>query len=85
MKTEQKGLILTLALGASLPCCVGMGEKPADSAPPVAVAPAAPAATPAALAYAAPDPTGLTLSSSSSQNPPPKPVATEPGATGTTP
>jgi hypothetical protein len=82
MKTEQKGLILALALGATLPGCVGMGEKPADSAPPVAVAPAAPSATPTAVAAAAPDPT---IPSSSSQNPPPKAVATVPGATGTTP
>jgi hypothetical protein len=80
MKPEQKGLLLALALGATLPGCVGMGEKPADSAPPVA---AAPAATPTAVAAAAPDPTGPTLPTS--QNPPPKAVATVPGATGTTP
>ena len=47
MKLEHKALISTLSLAALLPSCVA-SEKPADSAPPVAVAPATSGVTAAA-------------------------------------
>jgi hypothetical protein len=85
MKAEREALIFSLALGALLPACVGMGEKPADSAPPIAATPAATAPAPVAVASAANPVDPDSAPPASTQSSPQKPAGITSGATGRTP
>ncbi len=71
MKTEHKALLFAIALAALVPACYIVSEKPADSAPPVAVA-GAPAVT-APVATVAPTAPPLTTTTATTPAVAPRP------------